>query len=184
MKTRAQEQKRQNELRAKRRRDDPVYRERVNAQARAARAADPLRNEKLRARYAIPEVRDRARAAHKRWAAKPEARILVNARHRAFYARHKDEPEFRRYLQKYRRRDQIARLYGLSQERYDIMLKNQHGQCAICKRTKKLSIDHSHASGVVRGLVCARCNSWLAAIDAPGWLALAHAYLEKPGTKF
>ena len=56
--------------------------------------------------------------------------------------------------------------YGISKPDYITMLKMQGGVCAICGKgqrntTKKkaLSVDHCHASGKIRGLLCSACNS-------------------------
>jgi len=54
-------------------------------------------------------------------------------------------------------------MYGLSVERYNEILENQDGRCAICKklpgpRLKRLAVDHDHKTGAVRGLLCFRCN--------------------------
>jgi hypothetical protein len=56
--------------------------------------------------------------------------------------------------------------YGISQQEYDILLKNQNDTCAICKRDAKqmtyfLHTDHNHITGEVRGLLCAPCNVYL-----------------------
>lgn len=43
-----------------------------------------------------------------------------------------------------------------------------HRSCAICKgksRSDRLVIDHCHASGFVRGVLCERCNSWLGVLE-------------------
>jgi len=59
----------------------------------------------------------------------------------------------------------IAR-YGITPIQYEQQLKRQKGCCAICgkKPTKqRLAIDHNHETGVIRGLLCFRCNfglSW------------------------
>jgi heterodisulfide reductase subunit A-like polyferredoxin len=55
----------------------------------------------------------------------------------------------------------LQRKYGLSQSEYDEMNDKQAGQCAIClttTRKKKLHVDHEHATGKVRALLCNRCN--------------------------
>lgn len=56
--------------------------------------------------------------------------------------------------------------FGLTVEDYDEMLEAQGGGCAICGRTvaeegRRLSVDHCHESGMVRGLLCNRCNRGL-----------------------
>jgi hypothetical protein len=55
---------------------------------------------------------------------------------------------------------------GITPQEYDLFLRFQHGKCAICgcietgsSRTVRMSIDHDHTTGVVRGLLCHGCNS-------------------------
>jgi hypothetical protein len=39
------------------------------------------------------------------------------------------------------------------------MVASQGGRCAICGETpERLVVDHCHASGMVRGLLCQSCN--------------------------
>lgn len=55
----------------------------------------------------------------------------------------------------------IGRRYGLSKEQYASLLKKQGGKCAVCgfvPEKRKLSVDHDHLSGKVRGLLCDGCN--------------------------
>jgi len=49
----------------------------------------------------------------------------------------------------------------LKLEEYDKILNEQKSVCAICKRKPKqrLSIDHNHKNGKVRGLLCYKCNA-------------------------
>lgn len=50
---------------------------------------------------------------------------------------------------------------GITVSDYDRMFVEQHGVCAICEQpelTRRLSVDHNHATGKVRGLLCHRCN--------------------------
>jgi hypothetical protein len=54
--------------------------------------------------------------------------------------------------------------YGISIEGYEKLLKEQKGGCAICNKFpngRRLSIDHNHETGVIRGLLCDRCNTAL-----------------------
>src|SRR5574341_2409650 len=53
--------------------------------------------------------------------------------------------------------------YNIELDDYNRMFKKQKGRCAICgihqsKLKKRLSIDHNHKNGKVRGLLCDRCN--------------------------
>ena len=52
--------------------------------------------------------------------------------------------------------------YGITLERRNEMLfVEQGGRCACCKAdSKNWHIDHDHATGKVRGILCAHCN-WL-----------------------
>ena len=73
---------------------------------------------------------------------------------------------------------------GLTRSEYDAMLATQGGVCAICGRecdvVGSLSVDHCHKSGVVRGLLCKRCNSGLGFFRENGTLLLkAAAYLDE-----
>jgi len=53
------------------------------------------------------------------------------------------------------------RLYGLNEEEYNNMILSQNNLCAICNKPsdKTLHIDHDHATGMVRGLLCHTCNT-------------------------
>jgi len=48
--------------------------------------------------------------------------------------------------------------YGLTVEKYNDMLVEQNGNCAICQAHCKLVVDHDHVTKKVRGLLCNLCN--------------------------
>lgn len=59
----------------------------------------------------------------------------------------------------YRRRWNLAKRYGITMEQYGDMWARQGGLCGICRRThRKMCVDHDHATGVVRGILCQPCN--------------------------
>ena len=57
------------------------------------------------------------------------------------------------------------RMYGITKIQYDALMTQQGGVCAICGKTnpseRKLSVDHNHTTGKVRGLLCNQCNVML-----------------------
>lgn len=71
--------------------------------------------------------------------------------------------------------------YGLDVDEYRAILTAQGYACAICKRSFAEvvpHVDHDHASGRVRGVLCAPCNFALGSFqDDPKRLASALAYL-------
>lgn len=70
----------------------------------------------------------------------------------------------------------------LSPDEYETRLESQGGVCAICGNPpakRKLSVDHDHATGLVRGLLCFRCNRALPAYLKRDWLLQAFAYLDE-----
>lgn len=65
---------------------------------------------------------------------------------------------------------------GITVDHYFEMLEKQNGKCAICikpescidgvsKNIRRLSIDHCHKTGKVRGLLCHRCNTAIGKFD-------------------
>lgn len=77
--------------------------------------------------------------------------------------------------------------YGLTVEDYEAMLADQDGRCAICRErgvpgrsiTRVLAVDHCHATGRVRALLCHRCNGALGMVgDRINVLERAIAYLK------
>ena len=78
--------------------------------------------------------------------------------------------------------------YGITLEDYDRFMKSQDGACAIClrlpdpnsKKDRRLSVDHCHTTGKVRGLLCNRCNRAIGLFgETEDILLAAAAYLRR-----
>jgi hypothetical protein len=49
--------------------------------------------------------------------------------------------------------------YGISMEEFNRLSAAQNKACAICEKPcRLLVVDHCHKSGVIRGLLCPKCN--------------------------
>lgn len=66
----------------------------------------------------------------------------------------------------------LRKAFGITNSEYETMVIQQNNLCAICKEPEsykhqltdspcKLAIDHDHATGKVRQLLCRRCNQIL-----------------------
>lgn len=83
----------------------------------------------------------------------------------------------------------VSRLgkYRLSAGQFAAMAKAQKMVCAICRQAPpkgagSLHVDHNHATGAVRGLLCGYCNRGLGEFrDNPVLLKLASEYLTRTG---
>lgn len=82
----------------------------------------------------------------------------------------------------------LKRVYGITLDQYMSLLTNQGGCCAVCRRdhkmfNRRLSVDHNHETGEIRGLLCLLCNYRLVGRHKQGVLLRSAAdYLDKPGT--
>ncbi len=131
----------------------------------------------------------------KRFAENAEYREKIRAAWRRYRETHKDEINERRRVRRrtdsafrdkdragkreWERRKRYREVYRISVADYDALLQRQNGVCAICKRAgRALCVDHCHACGKVRGLLCGKCNSVLGFCDdSPVHLLVAAAYL-------
>jgi hypothetical protein len=81
--------------------------------------------------------------------------------------------------------------YDITPSQYIDLFMEQGGVCAVCQkpeehvsskngRTQRLSVDHDHVTGKVRGLLCHACNVMLGyAKDNPEVLLSAIMYLRR-----
>lgn len=79
----------------------------------------------------------------------------------------------------------LKHLFGISIENYNALAAKQGNRCGICRtdkpggRCRYWCVDHDHQTGVVRGLLCGRCNSGIAALgDSAEGVKRALSYLE------
>ena len=94
-----------------------------------------------------------------------------------------------RYANNYalRRRKAVQhreRTYGLTPAQYQAMWKAQESRCAICREAlvpgKQTHVDHCHATGKVRALLCNSCNRVVGVIESTSdvRLTVARAYVQ------
>lgn len=82
---------------------------------------------------------------------------------------------------------QRLRQYGLTSEQFDAIKHEQEDKCAVCRGPypgrgdRNWHVDHDHATGKVRGLLCWRCNVVIGnALDQIDILKSAVSYLTNP----
>lgn len=126
------------------------------------------------AEYRADPVKAARRAEQSRvWREKNRDTHLPKKRH--YYQENKDRWREREYQKK----------FGLSLAEVDAMLEAQGNVCAICKAdepqgTGRFHVDHCHATGVVRRLLCHPCNTGLGLFkDDPRLLVEAAVYLHE-----
>lgn len=90
----------------------------------------------------------------------------------------------------------LRKKYGISLDGYRTLLEVQNGVCAICKQSPaernlsepkrgrqtvpRLVVDHCHATGRIRGLLCIPCNRGIGFLnDDPALLLAAIDFLER-----
>lgn len=83
-------------------------------------------------------------------------------------------------------RDHRRSRYKVSSSEFARIMVQQGDECAICtvefgcEDGVTGAVDHDHATGAVRGILCRNCNTLLGRIaDDTEWLKRALAYLEK-----
>ncbi len=83
------------------------------------------------------------------------------------------------------REQRLQKVYGLTLSDYQTILDEQGGGCAICGATtnangRRLSVDHNHETGQIRGVLCSNCNTGIGHLrDSRDILLAAIAYLDK-----
>jgi hypothetical protein len=71
--------------------------------------------------------------------------------------------------------------HNITEEQYDKLFNKGAGECWICKKSTEysLNVDHNHATGQIRGLLCGKCNRALGLFqDNKNIMKAAIKYLE------
>lgn len=133
--------------------------------------------------WSHPEVRARARELGWGWVngKKVKNRVANNPGPRC--TTHWREEVKRRKAANHEKR--VQETYGLQKGEYAQLYTFQGGLCALCRRatgaSRRLSVDHDHGTGNVRGLLCRPCNSLLGhARDKALFFVRCIWYLRKP----
>ncbi len=167
----------------------------INKKEYAQRNRDSIRA-KRKASYYANHQENLDRNKQNYWKHREERR----AYRRAYYESHREELKaYSRerskidrekrlaYNKKYNKTNRIRQVYGISPTEYQGMIDGQGGVCALCFKPPRgngpastLHIDHDHATGKVRGLLCHGCNKGLGHFyDNTAVIERAVAYLAK-----
>ena len=126
---------------------------------------------------------DQHRASKRKWKSlQPNYRARESRRWREM------DPERAKH---YRRKTNYRIKYGIELEDVESLWKAQDCKCAICLCPIILGgkagakVDHCHATGVVRGILCSTCNTGIGSLgDSPTRLRAAALYLEQKTRSF
>lgn len=144
-----------------------IYRAKPEVRARTARYNASIAAQQAE-RERLPEVRQK----------RAEYRNRPETLRRALFFRNSQEGRF--YIFELKLREH----YGIDAEDWARLYNTQDGKCAGCQKRllfdRTTHVDHCHATGKVRGLLCAGCNSSLGhAKDKPETLRALALYVER-----
>jgi hypothetical protein len=126
-----------------------------------------------------------------------ENKDIIHKKQKAWYIKNrkellKQQKLFRKSHPTYQLNIHLKHKFGITLDQYNQMLESQNGVCAICNNfeieknqygIKRLSVDHNHQTGKIRGLLCTKCNTGLSFFkDKPDLLIKANNYLVNYGT--
>ena len=150
-----------------------AHREEKIAASQAYRAADPEAARLRSKRWYEEKGRERQKSR----------RAALNAYQRAYDAAHPEKVRLDNRTQRLRR-------LGLTIAQRDAMEEAQRGLCALCGKPEtsrgrngeimQLAVDHDHATGSIRALLCHSCNTGIGSFyDDPELLVAAAEYVKR-----
>ena len=122
---------------------------------------------------------EKVKELNKKYRDKPENKAKkkeYNKKHKVKLAEQRKEA--RTYY-----KSRLKTKYGITLQDYDTMLAKQNYSCAICGKNEseqkhRLSVDHNHTTGEIRGLLCVNCNHGIGKLgDSIDMLQKAIKYL-------
>lgn len=141
------------------------------------------------------KFREKNPTYHRDWSrANPEKISEYNRRHakpgesakrgRAWREKHPDRKrEYELAHQRERRESHLLKRYGLTADDFDKLLASQGGGCGACGNSKprgQWHVDHCHATGTIRGILCVACNTLLGKLEKnPRRVQSLYDYLER-----
>jgi hypothetical protein len=90
---------------------------------------------------------------------------------RKWYQENKDKvKEYQSKNKEYFKDASLRSKYGIGLDEYNEMFISQDGKCYICgihqsEQAITMSVDHNHATGQVRKLLCHKCNNALGCVN-------------------
>lgn len=97
-------------------------------------------------------------------------------------------PEYREENKRVSKDWRYRTQYGMSSADVSNLLASQSSKCACCGKAisgSSVRVDHCHATGYVRGLLCHECNTGIGLLgDNLDGLLKAVRYLQQPLTAF
>jgi hypothetical protein len=136
---------------------------------------------------------EKVRESHRKSSRKQYAHNLAREQERARKYRADNLEKVRKSTRESARERSIFSNYRLSNEEWIQIYEHQKGLCPMCGSQlknrcdeasigKAAALDHDHATGLVRGLLCQMpCNGALGAFrDKTQWLRNALAYIDSP----
>ena len=131
----------------------------------------PENKQKIKEYKQLPIVKDKNRIRNNEKYQQPE----IKQRRKEY----REIPEVKKRILEYRATPekkeyaffkQVFKRYGINKDQYYQMLEEHKNSCKICRKhqsvlKKRLSVDHCHKTGKVRGFLCHKCNIILGAAD-------------------
>ena len=69
---------------------------------------------------------------------------------------------------------------GVTHKMFEEMLRAQDNKCAICfEALANPHVDHDHATNIVRGVLCPKCNLGISFVENRDWVEAANEYLSR-----